>query len=148
MNIFNEIKRMQKEISRMQENMDKMFKGFLKPMHINFEGFKQPASDVKISKNNVIVKVEMPGIDKKDIQLVVRDNFLEVKAQRKSELREEKKDFYRQERSYKGFYRAIALPVNVKAEDASAEYKNGVLTVTIPRKEKALAIKAKKIKVR
>ena len=104
--------------------------------------FEVPAEDLKETNEELIAKFDLPGIDKKDIHLKVTENTLEVKAEKKEELKEEREGFFRQERAYRGFYRRTLLPKKVKPEQVQAEYKNGVLTVHLPKKE----IEAKKRK--
>ena len=91
----------------------------------------------------------MPGVDKKDIKVNVTKDSIEIKAEKKKEVKEEdkKKGMFRHERSFAGFYRSFALPNNVDADKANAEYKDGVLKITVPKlkieekKKKLLEIK-------
>lgn len=96
--------------------------------------FEAPAADFRETSQELIAEFDLPGIDKKDIKLKVTENEIEVKAEKKQELKEEKKGFFHQERSYQGFYRRNTLPVKVKPEGVEAEYQNGVLTVRMPKK--------------
>ena len=131
------------EIDRMRKEMNRMFRDFFdRPeRHLIGSGkplvqFKQPLSDVQENGKEVIVNLDIPGVDKKDIVLTVKDDILEIKAEKKHEAKIEKKDFYQHERGYAGFYRALLLPTNVKVEEANAEYKNGVLRIVLPKSEK------------
>lgn len=94
---------------------------------------RNPLTDLEETEKEVIVKFEVPGIDKKDIQLNVTPNKIEVKAEKKQEGKIERKGFYKEERSYRGFYRTISLPSEVIPEKAKAKYKDGVLEVVIPK---------------
>lgn len=141
------------EMKEFKRKMDKAFEDFFKKPEIKRIGFekklpalRKPESDVVIKDGNAIVKIDLPGIDKKDIQLNVTENHVEVKAEKKEETKVEKKGFFKQERSYAGYYRVIPLP-EVKAELADANYKNGVLEIKIPLKEKLKKIK-KKIEIK
>lgn len=96
---------------------------------------RSPLTNLEETDKEIIAKFELPGIDKKDIQLNVIDNRIEVKVEKKKEARIEKKGFYKEERSYSGFYRAISLPSEVVPEKAKAKYKDGVLEVTMPKSE-------------
>jgi len=92
------------------------------------------------------VSVEIPGVDKKDINLSVTDTNLEVKVDKKQETKIAKKGYIRAERSYKGFYKSIALPTKILPEKTKATYRNGVLEVIIPKAEKKKK-KTKRIRV-
>ena len=125
--LFEEIKRMQKE-------MDKLFEQFSKQM--SMPEFKDAATDIKETENEIIVKIDMPGVKKEDIDLVVTEDSISVKAERKEALEEKKEGFYRKERYYKGFNVFRTLPAKVKPETADAKYEDGVLTIKIQKAEK------------
>lgn len=142
------------EMKEFKRKMDKAFEDFFKKPEVKRIGFekklpalRKPESDVVIKDGNAIVKIDLPGVDKKDIQLNVTGNYVEVKAEKKEEMKVEKKGFFKQERSYAGYYRVIPLPAEVRAEEANASYKNGVLEIKIPLKEKLKKIK-KKIEIK
>ena len=77
-------------------------------------------------------------MDKKDIDIEITDNNLEVKVEKKAEEKEEDKDYLRYERSYRGFYRSFPLPEDADKKGIKATYKNGVLEITVKRKPKAV----------
>ncbi|MBN1503006.1 Hsp20/alpha crystallin family protein [Candidatus Woesearchaeota archaeon] len=147
------------EMRRMQEEMDRMFENFYGPYDsrrmitgpeskdIEISNYRQPLSDVWETDNAVIATLEMPGVSKEEIGINVRDNMLEVKVEKKQEKEDKKKGIYRLERSYRGFYKCFALPANVRADEADATYKNGVLEIKIP-KTKEERDKRKKIEVK
>jgi len=137
---FEEMKKFRKEIEKTFEDFYKkpVFKGEKRPV------IREPLTDIIQTNNKVIAKVELPGIDKKDIDLKITDNMLGIKAEKKHEEEVKKKGYFRQERSYSGFQRAFTLPARVIPEKAQAEFKNGILTITIPKKKKQ--IEAKKVK--
>jgi HSP20 family protein len=142
------------EIDKMRKEMNKMFKDFFEKHRRSFPRiekplieFQEPLSDIKETPDEVVITIDLPGVDKKDIQLLVRDDILEVKAQKKREVKIDKKGFHKHERSYAGFHRILTLPASVKSESIKADYKNGVLKVTIPKKEKE-KIKNKKIMIK
>lgn len=134
---FEEIKKMQRELNRYFER----FFGSDAERRLltmdgsreNILGFREPLADIKQTDSEVKVSLELPGVNKQDIELEIKDNMLSVKAQRRDELKEEKKGYLRFERRYQGFYRTIMLPTQVKADSALAEYKDGVLQVTVPK---------------
>ncbi len=119
------------------------------PRHFMFSRMRAPRMDVYETKKDVIAKVELPGVDPKDIEVEVKDNVLRIEA--KSEEKKEKKEkgYFRKEISSGYFKRAVRLPSEVIGNKAKAEYKEGILEITIPKKtlkkkkEKAIKIKVK-----
>ena len=91
-----------------------------------------PFVDVLEKGNDIIVTADLPGVDKKDIKIDVRDNMLEISADRKTEKEQKEEEFYRHERSFNRFYRAVRLPASVDESKAKATFNNGVLEVTLP----------------
>ena len=104
----------------------------------------QPAVDIVETKDSFEVKAELPGMKKDDIKIEFEDGVLTLTGERKSEKEDKDKNFYRMERRYGKFQRCFALPKNVKVEEIKASYKDGVLTVNIPKAEEA---KAKEIEI-
>lgn len=96
-----------------------------------------PKVDVKESKDGYEISAELPGIDEKDVDLTIDGNVLTLSGEKKTE-REEKKDNYHwSERTYGSFRRSFTLPDGVDADKAAAKFTKGVLTVTLPKTEKA-----------
>jgi HSP20 family protein len=103
-----------------------------------------PAVDIYETDQNVVLKAELPGVDPKDVEIRVEDGTLYLKGERKFES-DVKEDGYRRiERQYGSFTRSFPLPATVNSEKATAEYKSGVLTLTLPKREEA---KPKTIKI-
>ena len=103
-----------------------------------------PAVDIYETDQSVVLKAELPGIDPKDVEIRVEDGTLWLKGERKFE-KDVKEEGYRCiERQYGSFMRSFALPATVDSEKATAEYKDGVLNLTLPKREEA---KPKTIKV-
>jgi len=100
--------------------------------------------DVYETDQNVMLKAELPGVDPKNVEIRVEDGTLYLKGERKFEKEVKEENYHRVERSYGSFTRSFALPSSVEAEKATAEYKDGVLTLTLPKKEEA---KPKTIKI-
>ena len=98
-----------------------------------------PAVDVYETEHNLTLKAELPGVDPKDIEARVEDGTLYLKGERKFEKESKKENYHRIERTYGSFMRSFALPTSVDADKVSAEYKDGVLTLTLPKKEEAKA---------
>lgn len=96
--------------------------------------FRQPLVDLKENEHEFIVSIEVPGVDKKDIQLNITENNLEVKVEKKSEINvTHEKGYVRSERVFNGFYRSMSLPSRIIADKARANYKNGILEVILPK---------------
>jgi HSP20 family protein len=103
-----------------------------------------PAVDIHDNKDNLVIKADLPGMTQKDIEVSVEDDVLRIKGEKKKEHEDKKDNFYRLERSYGYFERSFSLPANVDASKINAAYKNGVLELTLPKKEE---VKQKQIKV-
>jgi HSP20 family protein len=105
-----------------------------------------PKLDLADTKDAVVVKAEIPGIDPKEIALSLHDQTLTIKGEKKEEKEDKDEQYYRMERSYGAFARSLRLPVPVDAGKVTATFKNGVLTVTLPKgaaaKGTAIPIKA------
>jgi HSP20 family protein len=103
-----------------------------------------PAVDVYEDEHKVSLKIEVPGIDEKDIDVRVENNTLTVHGERKIEKEEKEENYRRVERQYGSFTRTFTLPTTVDTENVSANYDKGVLKITLPKKAEA---KPKQIKV-
>jgi HSP20 family protein len=104
-----------------------------------------PALDVYEEKDDVIVKAELPGLSKEDLEVNLTGSALTIKGEKKKEEEIKEKDYYRSERSYGSFIRSIELPCEVKADQVAASFKNGVLEIRLPKTEEA---KKKEIRVK
>jgi len=137
---------------RKRKKLSDIMNEFFEPMRIMpAAGIRTPLVDVIDRGKEFKVTAEMPGIDKKDIELNITDSFIEIKTEAKSEKKEEKEKegYFYHERAYSGFYRKLPLPSEAESEKAGAEFKNGILTVTIPKKIQAKTEKkAKKIQIK
>lgn len=96
-----------------------------------------PALDVYEDKDNFIVKAELPGMKKEDIEVSLHDGSLSISGERKSETKHKDADIYRAERFYGRFQRTVTLPAPVAADNVAAQYKDGVLTITLAKTEEA-----------
>lgn len=103
-----------------------------------------PPVDIAETENELVVKADVPDVRFEDIQVNLENDTLTLKGQRKFEKASEKGGYHRIERSYGSFERSFTVPNTVDAEHVKADYKNGVLTVTLPKKESA---KPRKINV-
>jgi HSP20 family protein len=91
-----------------------------------------PEIDVFEKDNRLVTKIDLPGMKKEDVKVEVTDGHLAISGERKTEAQEKKENFYRCEREYGSFYRAVPLPEGVKPEDVKATFSDGVLEVSVP----------------
>jgi len=136
---FEQLNSLREEINRL---FDAPFSGWLTPGEF-FNGWA-PALDLKEEKDNLVAAVELPGMKKEDIEVSVSDGVLSISGERKREEKSEEEGVYRSERYYGRFHRTITLPKPVKVDAIKATYKDGVLTVVMPKTEEA---KPKQIEV-
>ncbi|OVE75528.1 hypothetical protein BVX98_07370 [bacterium F11] len=104
-----------------------------------------PAVDVESTDKDYSFSVEVPGLSKEDVHVDVQDGVLKIAGERKTEKEEKKKNFLRKEQFYGTFSRSFSLPSDAKADGIQANYKDGILKVTVPRSEEA---KPKRIDVK
>ena len=103
-----------------------------------------PAVDIYETPNELVVKADLPDVNEKDIDVRVENNLLTIRGERKFEKSVSEENFLRVERTYGSFSRSFSLPNTANAETIAAEYKNGVLTVTLPKREES---KPRQVKV-
>lgn len=96
-----------------------------------------PAVDIYEDENAFLLKLELPEMTKEDIKVNLNENVLSISGERKFENEEKRDGYHRVERRYGQFYRSFTLPPNVNVEAISAEYKDGILRMTLPKKEEA-----------
>jgi HSP20 family protein len=139
--------RWERDMDRMMENFfgrrmrswlpDRLFRG-------EELDFRAPAVDLFEEKDDIVVKAELPGIDKDNIEVNLTDHTLTIKGEKKKEEEIKEENYYRSERSYGSFIRTLELPKNVHSDKVKASFKNGILEIRVPKTEEA---KAKEIKV-
>jgi HSP20 family protein len=137
--------------------MDKAFENFRRELEKSFSAFpttmpsmpKMPETscDVIDEGNQLVIKANIPGIKKNEIELNVTDNSIEISAQHKAEKEEKKKNYLRKERSEVSYYRTIPLPEKVKSNQAKAKLTDGVLSIEIPKTIPTAKPKKKSIRV-
>jgi HSP20 family protein len=136
-----------REFSTLQDRLNRLFRESYGPEgreeSLTTTGFAPPV-DVYEDEHNVTLKIEVPGIDEKDIDVRIESNVLTVHGERKFEKEEKEENFRRVERQYGSFTRTFTLPTTVDAEKVSAHYDKGILKVALPKKAEA---KPKQIKV-
>ena len=98
-----------------------------------------PRLDVAETDDEVQITADLPGMDEKNVEVTVGERSLTIRGEKKSESEEKKKNYHLKERTYGSFQRVIALPEGVAADKTKATFKNGVLTIVIPKTPKAKA---------
>lgn len=108
-------------------------------------GIRMPSIDVYEEKDTVVVKAELPGMKKEDIEVNLSGETLTIKGEKKQEEEVKEDNYYRRERTYGAFSRAIDLPCEVKSAEIKASFKDGVLEIRMPKteeaKKKSIAVK-------
>jgi HSP20 family protein len=136
-----------REFSNLQDRINRVFRESYGPASqdesLTTSSFA-PAVDVYEDEHNVTLKIEVPGIDEKDIDVRLENNTLTVHGERKIEKEEKEENYRRVERQYGSFTRTFTLPTTVDSEKVSATYDKGVLKIALPKKAEA---KPKQIKV-
>ena len=105
-----------------------------------------PAVDIYEDGNELVLKADIPGIDKKELDINISDNFLTISGEKKKEEKEEKGNYYRYERIHGSFFRRFELPSDIDTEKIKAHFENGVLEVKLPKSAEAKS-RSKKITV-
>lgn len=98
-------------------------------------GLWTPSTDMSETDNEYLITVDLPGITKKDVEVNIQDNRLTISGDRTMEEKEDKKNYHRRERFQGRFMRSFTLPAAVKEDKIKARFKDGVLTVTVPKAE-------------
>ena len=129
-----------RDFNPLTRNFDQIF-GALAPrdeeVERDFLGTWYPAVDIFDNDNEIVLKAELPGLNKEDIDIHVEENLLTLRGERKREEEIKEKGYFRSERAYGTFSRSFTLPATVAANKIGASYKDGILTVTLPKAEEA-----------
>jgi HSP20 family protein len=143
-NPFQEMKRLQRELDRVFNGWRSLAPNGEEPMTITEWS---PAVDIVEDEKEFVVKAELPEVNKGDLKVTVERDILTIRGERKSEKEEKGKKFHRIERSYGSFLRSFSLPEETEAGKIHSEYKEGLLTVHLPKSPEAKA-KSKAIEVK
>jgi len=119
----------------LKSEMDRLFDRFLEPRWEEFPtmGDWVPTVDLSETKEAFVVKAEVPGMEPGDIHVSLQENLLTIKGEKKQEKEEKDERYHRIERSYGSFTRTVRLPVAVDGSKVEAKFKNGLLTVMLPK---------------
>jgi HSP20 family protein len=124
------------DIFRVQDEMNRMFDNFLGRDTNDrdlMSGAWAPAVDVLETEDNFELKAELPGLSKDDVKVTLHENVLTIKGEKKEEVEDKKCSYHRIERSHGAFSRSFVLPSRVQNDKIKADYKDGVLTLVVPK---------------
>lgn len=137
---FRDLRTLQDEVNRLfSTNITRAFgdEGIAR-------GSWNPSVDIYENKDQIVLEAELPGMNREDFDLSVENNVITLRGERRFEKKDDGDNYHRVERSYGSFTRSFTLPQTVSAEGAVAEYRNGVLRVTLPKREE---VKARRIEI-
>lgn len=138
---------LQRDVNRLFEDF---FRGFdLRPLRMAEEkwGGFSPKMDLEETEKEYRITAELPGMEEKDVEVLLTGNAITLKGEKKEEKEEKDKSFYHMERSYGSFQRTVPLPEGIDINKVDADFKNGVLTVRLPKTVEAKT-KSKKVPIR
>jgi HSP20 family protein len=137
----SDVLNMQREINRM---FDSFFRSEIPEGTPLAASVWTPAVDIAEDDNGYVVKVELPGVNREQVKITMQDNVLSIRGEKKAEKESRGSSYHRVERSYGAFERCFSLPSNVKSDTIDATFKDGILTVSLPKAEES---KPKQIEV-
>jgi HSP20 family protein len=124
-----------RDMLSLRADMDRLFSSLFGGAYEEREGMWAPIVDIEEDNDSIMVKAEIPGMQKEDIKVSVQSNILTITGERKHESETKNKTFHRVERSYGKFSRMITLPTDVDSDKVKANYKDGILSITLPKPE-------------
>jgi HSP20 family protein len=137
---FRDLRSLQDEVNRLfSTNLSRVFgdEGIAR-------GAWNPTVDIYENKDQIVIEAELPGMNREDFDLSFENNVITLRGERRFEKKDESDNYHRVERSYGSFTRSFTLPPTVSGEGIAAEYRNGVLRVTLPKREE---VKARRIEI-
>ncbi len=135
-----------REMMTLRDAMDRLFDdAFTRPLRLSDAQWSIPAVDMYQTDNEVVVKAALPGIKTDDVQINITGDLLSIKGEIKEKEETKEKSYHIREQRWGAFERTIALPTDVVADKAKAEFENGVLIITLPKAE---AVKPKTITIK
>lgn len=128
-----------RELDSLQSDVNRLFDSFFGRREAgqaaNGPGRWVPAMDLVETEDHLVLRADLPGLEREDVEIEVKDGVLTVSGERRSEHEEKGEGYHRVERSFGRFSRSLGLPRDVKAEDVEASFENGVLEVKVPKPE-------------
>ncbi|MFZ5764890.1 MAG: Hsp20/alpha crystallin family protein [Thermodesulfobacteriota bacterium] len=131
--IRHPLKELHQEMDRLFDDMLRGFAPFF-PTPLSAATLIKPQVDIRATEKEYTVSAEIPGVDEKDISIEVNNSTLTIRGEKRQDKEEKETNYYRIERSYGAFQRILSLPGDGDTDAIRAHFKNGVLTITIPRK--------------
>ena len=135
---------------RAQRDLDRLFDSFFGRPLVRWEGeegIRVPAMDVTETDSEIVVTAELPGVDRKDIDVEVLPESLSVRAEMSRESEEREKTYHRRERVWGRFERTVSLPADAVTDQVKAVLKDGVLEIRLPKTERSKASTPKKVEI-
>jgi len=137
-----------REMMTLREAMDRLFDdAFTRPISLRDGGWSAPAVDMYQTDDEVVVRASLPGFKADEVQINVTGDVLTLRGERKQQEEKKERAWHIREHRWGSFERSIALPTEVKADKAVADFENGILTITLPKAEevkpKTITVKAK-----
>lgn len=120
------------EVDSLQSDFNRLIEGFFGRPTASARSWA-PAMDLSETANGFVLRADLPGLDRDDVSIEVKDNVLTISGERRDEQEDERKGYYRVERAYGSFSRSLSMPRGVDPESVSAEFDKGVLEVRIPK---------------
>jgi HSP20 family protein len=127
------------ELTGVASRLNRLFgrDDLLEPDGVSGAGDWAPAVDILETDREMTIKAELPGVEAKDIYVSLDNNVLTLRGERKTEKEITKENYHRMERAFGSFYRSFAIPAFLDVENARAEFRNGLLTISLPKKDSA-----------
>ena len=137
-----------RDLRNLQEEVNRLFTGNV-GRTFDDEGIARgswsPSVDIYENKEQIVLEAELPGMNREDFDLTVENNVITLRGERRFEKKEDTDNYHRVERAYGSFTRSFTLPNTVSGDGAAADYRNGVLRVTLPKREET---KARRIEIK
>jgi HSP20 family protein len=137
-----------RDLRSLQDEVNRLFSTNVSRAFGDDEGIARgawnPTVDIYENKDQIVIEAELPGMNREDFDLSFENNIITLRGERRFEKKDESDNYHRVERSYGSFTRSFTLPPTVSGEGISAEYRNGVLRVTLPKREE---VKARRIEI-
>jgi HSP20 family protein len=138
-----------RDLRTLQEEVNRLFTGSAARAAFDDEGIARgswnPNVDIYENKDHIVLEAELPGMKREDFDLSVENNVITLRGERHFEKKDETDNYHRVERAYGSFVRSFTLPNTVSSEGANADYRNGVLRVTLPKRTET---KARRIEIK
>jgi HSP20 family protein len=137
-----------RDLRNLQEEVNRLFTGNIGRSYDDqgiARGSWSPSVDIYENKDQIVLEAELPGMNREDFDLTIENNVITLRGERRFEQKEDTDNYHRVERAYGSFTRSFTLPNSVTGDGASADYRNGVLRVTLPKREET---KARRIEVK